>query len=349
MGRHQRPRRPDRAQPGRGQPGRGDLLRDQPGRRHPPQPRLRQRPRRPRLVLGRRDHGRLQLQRRGLRQPALRELQRDHRHPADPQRSPPRPRAPAGRLQRPRQRDLRYWRRTPGHRRGRRQRRQPRARGHRLHRQHSNRQPARRPRSRQPDPSSRATDHRMPAWAGRGVPCAGGPRWRGRSRSLAAAGLVLTVVVLPDAPGPGGAVAPIAAEPCQGTQVRPGTTCSSALDAGPAGATDLLRRRPYPLAAPLGRPAATAAGGAWYGPDRSGRPERVAGGTGSWASRGALPAEPTLHGECVNGTLCQYPEMVYVDDRALERVEDRRHVRPGRFWADYPPTSSGSATIRPAA
>ena len=47
--------------------------------------------RRPRqgLVLGRRHHGGLQLQRRGLRQPALRQLQRDHRDPAGPARLDP--------------------------------------------------------------------------------------------------------------------------------------------------------------------------------------------------------------------------------------------------------------------
>ena len=39
VGRHQRPRRAHRAQPGRGQLRRGDLLRDQPGRGHPRQPR----------------------------------------------------------------------------------------------------------------------------------------------------------------------------------------------------------------------------------------------------------------------------------------------------------------------
>ena len=45
--------------------------------------------RRRRLVLGRRHHGGLQLQRRGLRQPPLRQLQRDHRDPAGPARLDP--------------------------------------------------------------------------------------------------------------------------------------------------------------------------------------------------------------------------------------------------------------------
>jgi hypothetical protein len=84
VGRHQRPRRAHRAQPGRGQLGRGDLLRDQPGWGHPQQPGRPQRAPRRRLVLGRRHHGRLQRQRRGLRQPPVRQLQRDHRYPAGP-------------------------------------------------------------------------------------------------------------------------------------------------------------------------------------------------------------------------------------------------------------------------
>ena len=63
-----------------------------------------------RLVLGRRHHGGLQLQRRGLQQPALRQPQRDHRHPAGPARLHPAG-PPAGRLPRPRQSDLRHRRR----------------------------------------------------------------------------------------------------------------------------------------------------------------------------------------------------------------------------------------------
>ena len=60
-----------------------------------------------RLVLGRRHHRRLQLQRRGLRQPALRQLQRHHRHPAEPARLHPAG-PPARQLPRPRQPDLRH-------------------------------------------------------------------------------------------------------------------------------------------------------------------------------------------------------------------------------------------------
>ena len=41
------------------------------------------------LVLGRRHHGERQLQRRGLRQPPVRQLQRDHRRPAGPSRLHP--------------------------------------------------------------------------------------------------------------------------------------------------------------------------------------------------------------------------------------------------------------------
>ena len=63
-----------------------------------------------RLVLGRRHHGGLQLQRRGLRQPPVRQLQRDHRDPAGPARLDPAG-PPARRLPRPRQPDLRHRRR----------------------------------------------------------------------------------------------------------------------------------------------------------------------------------------------------------------------------------------------
>lgn len=55
-----------------------------------------------------------------------------------------------------------------------------------------------------------------------------------------------------------------------------------------------------------------------------------------WWARGGLPAEPARHGECASGTLCQYRETIYLDDRPLRRVEARQLVGPGRFWADYP-------------
>ena len=65
-------------------------------------------PRQP-VVLGRRDYGGRQLQRRGLRQPSVRQLQRDHRHPAGPARL--HPAGPSARQPpSPRQPDLRHAR-----------------------------------------------------------------------------------------------------------------------------------------------------------------------------------------------------------------------------------------------
>jgi hypothetical protein len=69
----------------------GIALRDQPGRGHPLQPGLRQRAPRRRLVLGRRHHGDVQLQRRGLRQPPVRQLTES---PGPSRTGPTRPRRP---------------------------------------------------------------------------------------------------------------------------------------------------------------------------------------------------------------------------------------------------------------
>lgn len=162
------------------------------------------------------------------------------------------------------------------------------------------------------------------------------PAVAGAVAVLAAAGLVLTVVVSPDASGPGGAVAPIAAEPCQGTQIRPGDDVQRALDAAPDGATICFAAGLYRLAAPL-RPAGrqrllAAPGTVLSGAVRLNGWRRD---EGSWRADGVLPAEPTLHGECLEARLCQPPETVFVDDRPLERVGSRAEVSPGRFWADY--------------
>ena len=126
------------------------------------------------------------------------------------------------------------------------------------------------------------------------------PAVAGAVAVLAAAGLVLTVVASPDPPGPAGAVAPSAAEPCQGTQVGPGDDLQRTLDGAPDGATICFAAGLYRLAAPLrpaGRQRLVAAPGTVLsgavrldGWRRDGR---------RWQAAGALPAEPTLHGECL--------------------------------------------------
>jgi hypothetical protein len=114
---------------------RGDPLRDQPGRHHPIQPGPPQRLQAKGWYWGRRHHRGLQLQRRGLRQPPVRQLQRDHRDPVGPARRHPAP-ASARPLSGPRQPDLRHRRREAPNRHGGRQRRRPGRPRHQLQPQH---------------------------------------------------------------------------------------------------------------------------------------------------------------------------------------------------------------------
>jgi parallel beta-helix repeat protein len=135
------------------------------------------------------------------------------------------------------------------------------------------------------------------------------------------------------APGPGPATG---TQPCRGTQVVPGDHVQRALDAASAGATVCFAAGTYRLTEPLtpadGQRLMAAPGAVLTGA------VRLAGWQGHgplWRARGALPADPILHGECVKGTLCRYAEAVYIEDRALDRVGSRDRVGPGRFWADY--------------
>ena len=167
-------------------------------------------------------------------------------------------------------------------------------------------------------------------------------RWQVAAAAAIVAVVAIAVVVLvkvvapsgsPVTDGPGPATH---ARACRGIQVRPGDDLQRVLDASSGGATICFAAGTYRLTEPL-----TPAGGQRL---QAAPGAVLTGAVGLkgweeagllWRARGALPAEPTLHGECVKGALCQYPETVYVDDRPLERVEDRQRVRPGRFWADY--------------
>jgi parallel beta-helix repeat protein len=151
------------------------------------------------------------------------------------------------------------------------------------------------------------------------------------------AGLVLarTRVTL-EAPAPTGAGPAAAGEPCRGTQVRPGDDLQAALDAAGDGATVCFAAGRYRQAAPL-EPAAgqrllAAAGTVLTGAVRLDGWRRDG---PLWRARAPLPAEPTLHGECVSGSLCQDPNVVFLADRPLRRAGSREDVAPGRFWADY--------------
>jgi hypothetical protein len=56
----------------------------------------------------------------------------------------------------------------------------------------------------------------------------------------------------------------------------------------------------------------------------------------AWSVTGQLPADPTVHGECVGDCRgCRYAEAVFYDDRQLWRVESQHDVAPGRFYEDY--------------
>ncbi|CAN5895910.1 hypothetical protein BH23ACT10_BH23ACT10_07120 [soil metagenome] len=53
-----------------------------------------------------------------------------------------------------------------------------------------------------------------------------------------------------------------------------------------------------------------------------------------WRASAPLSSSTQPHGQCIEGDACQYPEMLFVDDRPLTRVEVRDDVGPGRFWID---------------
>jgi hypothetical protein len=155
--------------------------------------------------------------------------------------------------------------------------------------------------------------------------------------AVAIASLVLTItLVWRGSPVSGGRGPTGRAEPCRGTEVHPGDDIQRTLDTVPEFATLCFAAGVYGLTAPLepanGQRLLAAPDTLLTGAVRLDR-WQVDGPR--WRIHGALPTEPAMHGECVSGRLCQYPETIYVDDRPLQRVGSRELVGPGQFWADY--------------
>jgi len=159
---------------------------------------------------------------------------------------------------------------------------------------------------------------------------------------LVVAGLVAVRAARTRPPREAGGVADVAPSACTGTRVRPGGDPQAVLDGQPEGASFCFSAGTYRLAAPLrpkarqrlvAEPGAVLSGARLVeGWQRSGE---------AWSAGGQLPADPTVHGECVAGyDGCRYAEAVFYDGRQLWRAGSRDEVARGRFYEDY-----GSNTI----
>jgi parallel beta-helix repeat protein len=138
-------------------------------------------------------------------------------------------------------------------------------------------------------------------------------------------------------PGSATGAAPIRPSACTGTTVQPGGDPQAALERGGEGDSFCFAAGTYRLAAPL-RPKARQRLVAERGAVLDG--SRVVGGwrrdAGAWGASGYLPADPRVHGECVERyDGCGYAEAVFYDDHQLWRVTSRDKLAGGRFYEDY--------------
>jgi Right handed beta helix region len=146
----------------------------------------------------------------------------------------------------------------------------------------------------------------------------------------------IAILVLANTLVPPGPALTNGSAPCRGAPIRPGDDVQRLLDAESGGATVCFGAGIYRLAGPLipadGQRLLAAPGAVLTGAVRLDEWQQDG---ANWHVRGELPTKPTLHGECATGTLCQYTNTVYMDDRPMKRVGSRDLVGPGRFWTDH--------------